>query len=144
MAKAALKPVTGEVAQKDFAGAVRAYRNDIKPAVSKVGEYSQEVSTAYKHIKKHCHIQSGAAKLAFKLDGMEEAKRDDFLRSFNGLCKELNIRMPRDMVDDAEGKPVEPIVPVADKPKPKLVDVGKPSDDSELSSAADELDEAAE
>lgn len=134
MAKAALKPVSGEVAQKDFAGAVRAYRNDIKPAISKVGEFSQEVSTAYKHIKKNCHIQSGAAKLAFKLDGMEEAKRDDFLRSFNGLCKELNIRMPRDMVDDAEGKPVEPIVPVAESQKPGLVVVGN---DEELATAAE-------
>lgn len=144
MAKAALKPVAGEVAQKDFAGAVRAYRNDIKPAISKVGEFSQEVSTAYKHIKKNCHIQSGAAKLAFKLDDMEESKRDDFLRSFNGLCKELNIVMPRDMVDMAEGKDPGSIVPTAAAPKPKLVEVGKPSDDSELSSAADELDEAAE
>lgn len=134
MAKAALKPVSGEVAQKDFAGAVRAYRNDIKPAISKVGEFSQEVSTAYKHIKKNCHIQSGAAKLAFKLDDMEESKRDDFLRSFNGLCKELNIRMPRDMVEDAEGKPVEPIVPVAESQKPGLVVVGN---DEELATAAE-------
>src|SRR3546814_1513504 len=107
MAKAALKPVAGEVAQKDFAGAVRAYRNDIKPAISKVGEFSQEVSTAYKHIKKHCHIQSGAAKLAFKLDGMEEAKRDDSLRSFKGRVTELHNHMQRDLMDAAEGKPIE-------------------------------------
>ncbi|WP_260581155.1 hypothetical protein [Sphingopyxis sp. PET50] len=105
-------------------------------AISKVGEYSQEVSTAYKHIKKNCHIQSGAAKLAFKLDGMEEAKRDDFLRSFNGLCKELNIVMPRDLMDAAEGKPVESIVPVGEPRKPQLVRVGKP-DDSDLAEAAE-------
>lgn len=128
MARAATKPVSHEVPQKDFAGAVRAYRQDVKPAISKVGEYSQEVSTAYKHIKKNCHIQPGAAKLAFKLDGMEEAKRDDFLRCFNGLCKELNIVMPRDMVDIAEGKAAESIVPEADRPKPKLVEVGKAED----------------
>src|SRR3546814_19924019 len=93
MAKAALKPVAGEVAQKDFAGAVRAYRHDIKPAIYKVGEFSQEVSTAYKHIKKHCHIQSGAAKLAFKLDGMEEEKSEHLLRSLHGRCQNMNIHM---------------------------------------------------
>lgn len=136
MARAAKKAVSNEVPEKDFAGAVRAFRNDIKPAISKVGEFSQEVSTAYKHIKKNCHIQSGAAKLAFKLADMEDAKRDDFLRGFNGLCKELNIVMPRDMVDAAQGKPVEPIIPEADRPKPALVAVGKP-DDSDLAEAAE-------
>lgn len=128
MAKAATKPVSHEVPQKDFAGAVRAYRNDIKPAVSKVGEYSQEVSTAYKHIKKVCHIQSGAAKTAFKLADMEEAKRDDYLRSFNGLLKELGIFMPRDMVDMAEGKAQETVVPQGERPKPSLVAVGAKAD----------------
>lgn len=136
MAKAATKPITSEVPQKDFAGAVRIYRNDIKSAVSKAGEHMQEVSTAYKAVKKNCNIQPGAAKLAFKLDSMEEAKRDDFLRCFNGLCKEMNIVMPRDMVDAAQGKPVEPIIPEADRPKPALVAVGKP-DDSDLAEAAE-------
>ncbi len=151
MTKAATKPVSHEVPQKDFTGAVRAYRNDVKPAISKVGEYSQEVSTAYKHIKKNCHIQPGAAKLAFKLDGMEEAKRDDFLRCFNGLCKELNIVMPRDMVDIAEGKPAESIVPEADRPKPQLVAVGQnvegagPDDDEDQEDADPDVhQEAAE
>ncbi|MBL9070436.1 MAG: hypothetical protein JNM03_10645 [Sphingopyxis sp.] len=147
MAKAATKPVSHEVPQKDFTGAVRAYRNDVKPAISKVGEYSQEVSTAYKHIKKNCHIQPGAAKLAFKLDGMEEAKRDDFLRCFNGLCKELNIVMPRDMVDIAEGKPAESIVPEAERPKPQLVAVGQkadPEDEDQEDADPDAHREAAE
>lgn len=150
MGRAAPKPVATEVPQKDYAGAVRTYRNDVKPAISKVGEFSQEVSTAYKHIKKNCHIQPGAAKLAFKLDGMEEAKRDDFLRCFNGLCKELNIVMPRDMVDAAEGKPVEPIIPEADRPKPSLVAVGTkadPEDDDQEDAdpeADDGFEEAAE
>lgn len=136
MARAAKKAVSNEVPEKDFAGAVRAFRNDIKPAISKVGEFSQEVSTAYKHIKKNCHIQSGAAKLAFKLADMEDAKRDDFLRGFNGLCKELNITMPRDMVDMAQGNDPGSIVPEAERPKPALVAVGK-ADDSDLAEAAE-------
>lgn len=119
----------GEIAVKDFAGAVRLWRNDIKPAISKVGEHNQEAGNAYKAIKKGCHIQPAAAKLAFKLDGMEEAKRDDFLRCLTGLLKELNIPLEsNDLVDRAE-KGEAP----APRPKPKLVTVPTgPADDSDL------------
>jgi len=113
----------GEIKTKDFAGAVRAYRQDILPAQSKVGEFAQEQSTAYKHIKKMCHIQPQAAKAAFKLDGMEEAKRDDWLRCFTGLLRELNIPLKsNDLVDQAERKP---------KAAPALATMGIPSDGTE-------------
>lgn len=103
MARAARKPKdddTGEIKVKDFAQAVRLYRTDINKAVSDAATSMKDASDAYKVIKKHCNIQPGAAKLAFKLDKMEEAKRDDFLRCFTGLLKELNIAInPTDMVD---------------------------------------------
>lgn len=103
MARAARKPKdddTGEIKVKDFAQAVRLYRTDINKAASDAATSMKDASDAYKVIKKHCNIQPGAAKLAFKLDKMEEAKRDDFLRCFTGLLKELNIAInPTDMVD---------------------------------------------
>jgi hypothetical protein len=104
----------GEIKEKDFAGAVRTYRGDILPAQSKVSEHSQELSTAYKHIKKSLHIQSGAAKQAFKLSDMEDSKRDDWLRCFNGLLSELGIALVPDLVD-AMGS--------TERPKPKLVTI---------------------
>ena len=120
---------TGEIKNMDFAGAVRAYRTDIKPALSKVGDAAQEASTAYKHIKKNCHIQPGAAKLAFKLDDMEEAKRADFLRGFVGLLNELNIPLQSaDLVDQAEGKADKYARP---KPAISLVTLNT-GDDSDL------------
>lgn len=131
-----------EVHSPDFALAVRIYRHDIKPAQAKVGEYAQEQSTAYKAIKKRAYIQPQAAKIAFKLDDMEESKRDDFLRCFNGLLRELNIFMPVDLVDAAEGKGStgEGVVPSGSRPKPKLVTVPTgPEADDLLSSAADEV-----
>lgn len=124
---------TGEIKKMDFASAVRAYRNDIKPALSNVGDAAQEASTAYKHIKKNCHIQPGAAKLAFKLDDMEEAKRDDFLRGFVGLLNELNIPLQSaDLVDQAEGKAPSPA-----RSKPKLVTLPR-GDDSDLADPSGE------
>lgn len=147
MARAATKPISNEVPQKDFAGAVRAYRNDIKPAVSKIAEYMQEVSTANKHVKKNCHIQPAIFKFACKLVEMEESKRDDALRCLNGTLKEFGIFMPRDMVDIAEGKSQESVVPQGDAPKPSLVVVGKkdesagPEEDEDQEDADPESDD---
>lgn len=102
MARPKTKPDddAGEIKAKDFETAVKLWRQDIKAALSEAATQNQTVGEAYKQIKKQCHIQPQAAKLAFKLDGMEEAKRDDFLRCFVGLLKELNIPLePADLVD---------------------------------------------
>lgn len=125
MARPKKQETVEEVGAPDFALAVRLYRQDIKPAQSKVGEYAQEQSTAFKRIKKEGNIQPQAAKAAFKLDEMEESKRDDWLRSFNGLLKELGIFMPVDLVDAAEGKGAtgENVVPSGQRPRPKLATV---------------------
>lgn len=119
-----------EVHKPDFALAKRIYFNDIKPAQSKVGEFAQEQSTAYKEIKKAAHIQPQAAKAAFALIEMEESKRDDYLRSFNGLLTEFNIFMPRDLVDQAEDKPLSNVVPIGESARPQLATI--PGDDSDL------------
>ena len=103
MARAARKPKDDDaevVKKKDFGLAAKIWRTDIKPAISKAGETMQEASSGYKQIKKVANIQPGAAKLAFKLVDMEEAKREDFLRCLGGLLKEFNIAIvPTDMVD---------------------------------------------
>lgn len=110
-----------ELKPKDYAQAVKIWRNDIKPAVSKQGEFGQDASTGYKAIKKSCNIQSGAAKMAFKLEEMEESKRDDFLRCLYGLLKEFKIFLPRDMVDIAEGREAnESVVPIGDRDEVEL------------------------
>lgn len=143
MARAKLKDDDndGEVTNMDFAGAVRVYRQDIKKAVSKVGEHSQELSTAYKHIKKQCGISSKAAKLAFQLDDMEDFKRDDFLRALNGLLKELGIFMPTDMIDVANGAGTgESPIPSGSRVKPRLVTISDGTE-TDLADVADEVDE---
>lgn len=117
--------ISGEVPKPDFDLAVSLYRNDIKPAQAKVGEYAQEQSTAYKAVKKTAHVEPNAARAAFRLDQMEEAKRDDWLRSFNGLLKKLNIFMPVDLADIAEGKGTsgENVVPMGQRAAPKLATI---------------------
>lgn len=132
-----------EIKKPDFDLAVKIYREDIRPAQARVGEFAQEQSTAYKAIKKQAHIQPAAAKLAFGLDQMEESKRDDFLRCLNGLLTSLKISMPKDMVDVAEGNTAAggSVIPMADRKAPKLATI--PSDDSDLSDG-DEQHEAAE
>lgn len=114
-----------QVIAPDFSLAVKIWRGDIKPAMSRVGEHSQEMSTAYKEIKKRANIQPQAARLAFRLDGMEESKRDDFLRSLKGLLVELKIFMPTDLVDAAEGKggANAEVIPTGERAAPKLATI---------------------
>ena len=127
---------TGEIKVKDFALAKKLYFGDIKPAKSAAAESMQEASTAYKAIKKDAHIQPGAAKAAFNLVEMEDAKRDDWLRCFMGVLRENNIDPdPADLVD----------VMQADdgyaRPKPTLVtlaDPEHPDDDSDLADPSGE------
>ena len=126
----------GEIKTKDFAGAVRALKEDILPAQSKVGEHAQEMSTAYKHIKKNCHIQPAAARMAFRPADMEAAKREDFLRSFNGLIAELDIGLPADLVDMAEGTKAGPPPVQSGRSRPKLVTL--PSDGRETDLAGED------
>lgn len=124
------------VKEKDFGRAVRLWREDIKRATSEAATHMQDASTAYKAIKKECNIQPAAAKLVFKLADMEDAKRDDFIRCFTGLCKELKIELePVDLVDMAEGKAPR------SKPQLGLVTISTPSDGTEtdLSDAASEV-----
>lgn len=131
--------VNGEVPQPDFALAVKIYREDIKPAQSRVGEFAQEQSTAYKAIKKQAHIQPQAAKAVFALLEMEESKRDDYLRCRAGLEAELGISIRTDLVDLAQGgeKPTA-------RPKPKLVTISAGPADGSDSDLAGEQAEAAE
>jgi hypothetical protein len=130
-----------EVLKPDFDLARRIYFNDIKPAQGKVGEHAQEMSSAYKELKRNAHIQPQAARMAFRLIDMEESKRDDFLRSLNGLLQVFRIFIPRDLVDQAEVKPdADNVIPIGDSPRPSLATI--PSDDSDL--AGDDTLEAAE
>jgi hypothetical protein len=134
MARTARKPPddTGEVQKKDFKLAVKLLKNDILPAQARVGEHAQEMSTAYKAIRKQCHIQVTAAKTAFKLADLEDAKREDWLRGFNGLLVELGIQLEPDLVDAMAQ-------PAPAKKKPVLAVVVSVSDGSEsdLTDAAD-------
>jgi phosphoribosyl-ATP pyrophosphohydrolase len=144
MARTARKPKDdddgGVIAKKDFALAVRLYREDIKPAANKVGEHAQEMSTAYKALKKNAHIQPGAAKLAFKLLETEDAKREDFLRCLNGLLEELGISLKPDLVDQMQAANTGPAPVQANRPTPTLVTI--PTSDgteTDLADAAEDL-----
>ena len=102
----------GEESKMDFATAKRLLLNDVKPALSRVGEHNQEASTAYKAIKKECHISTSMAKLVLKLHEMDEDRRDHELRSLRGMLVAFNIGLTPDMVDIAEGHNSAEIIPI--------------------------------
>jgi hypothetical protein len=129
-------PKPEQISAKDYDKAKSLYFNDIKPARSKAAEYMQEVSSAFKSVKKLCGIQPSAAKAALKIVEMEDAKAEDWLRSFNGILRSHNIDPnPKDLVDAMQGGTATPS-PASRKPDLVVV---PPSDgtESDLTDAAD-------
>lgn len=125
-----------EVASMDFDRAKKLYFEDIKPARSKASEHMQEVSTAFKAVKKVCGIQPGAMKAAIKLHEMEDSKRDNWLRAFNGYLRAVNIDPdPKDLVDAMNGEKQDRYA----RPKPTLVTLAAHEGDNEdLAGGADD------
>jgi len=127
-----------EVGKPDFDKVANIILSEIKPLAAEQAVISQKMSTSYKEIDKHAHVQRQAARTAFGVLRMEESKRDDWLRGFNGVLKALNIFMPVDMVDQAEGKGSvgETVVPTGQRRAPKLATIqggrGAPAGDTDL------------
>ncbi|MEA3044554.1 MAG: hypothetical protein QOH47_2392 [Sphingomonadales bacterium] len=124
MPRGKAQPKVEEIVAPDFQRAVKIFRQDIKPANEKSGEHAQAASTAYKAIKKECHVNTRAAKFVFQLVGESEEKRNDVLRSFRGLLREMNIGITDDLVSRAEGEDAgAAIIPLAERQTPELVTV---------------------
>lgn len=122
-----------EVHTMDFDRALEIVKGDINPAATKVGDHAQEMSTAYKLIKKECHIQPQSVKAAIKIADMEDAHRDDYLRGMVGMLNktlgfELLTFHGGDLVDQAEGN--------GGRPNLRLATMQ--SDDDDFDEASDE------
>lgn len=73
------------------------------------GEVTSQRSAAsnaklYGQIEKDFHGNKAAAMAVRRLVKLDQAHRDDFLRTFEGLCDFLELWPARDLVDQAEGK----------------------------------------
>ncbi len=102
----------GEVKKIDAERAKKIILGDILPNVSTIGEHAQEVSTAYKLMKKECGVPSHIARLSIKWKDMEDAKRDHELRALNAMLQVFDIGIIEpDLVDKAEGKNGQTVVP---------------------------------
>ena len=133
-------PSAEVVKQIDAAQAVRILRQDILPNITKIGERSQDVSTAYKAIKKNCNIPSWVVKLAIKLGDTEDYKRDHELRAMKEMFKAYGITLTEDLVDQAQDNDdADGIIPTKKAAaRPRLVTVGT-GNETDLSDAADEV-----
>lgn len=118
-----------EIKKPDFDLAKRIYFNDIKPSRTKQAEHGQELSQAFKELKNTANVDPQMARLAFRLAETEESKRDHQLRCLNGLLKSLNIYMPKDLVDVAEGRDDEEIIPTGDAERLSLATIPADNDD---------------
>lgn len=74
----------------------------------------------YTRIEKDLHGNKDAAKAVRRLVKMDQSHRDDFLRTFEGLCNEMKLWPPEDLVDQAEGKG-EVLLSGGDRGRPQAV-----------------------
>lgn len=88
-----------EILQPDFEKMARIFSRDIKPAEEKNAKARGDLSAAWKAIEDDCHLNKRGAKLLFKLHGMSEEERDDFLRTLYGGMQALGIGISQDLVD---------------------------------------------
>jgi hypothetical protein len=118
---------TTEVVAPDFAKMKRIFLNDLKPADEKSAKARGDLSAAWGAIEKDCHCNKSAAKLLFKLNGMSEETRDDFLRTLYGGMKALGIGISQDLVDKMSGEdaPTMPTVDAKGLGADKLATIGK-------------------
>lgn len=103
----------------DFERAIRVMSNDVHPQQERNAKSRGELSAAWKVIEDDCHCNKAAAKLYFRLTGMSDEKRDDFLRSLYGLMTTGHMAISPDLVDRMRADGEAPTMPIAD---PKVRD----------------------
>lgn len=93
----------GIVEQPDFERGIKIIRNDLNPLAERSAKVRGDQSAAWKQIEKDCHLNKKAAKQYHALERTDPELRDDWFRTFIGLCKAGGIGPTRDLVDAAEG-----------------------------------------
>lgn len=110
-----------ELIKPDYERAIKVLTNDVHPQQEKNAKSRGELSAAWKVIEDDCHVNKGAAKLYFKLTGMSDEKKDDFLRSLYGMMETGGLGISADLVDRMETDGEAPTMPIAGaKPKEGL------------------------
>lgn len=134
-------PPSAEVVKPiDAERAHRILKQDILPNLTKIGENSQLMSTAYKEITKHCNIPAWVIKLGIRLKETEDYKQEHELRAMKAWFAQLGIGIKEDLVDQAEeNDDADAIIPTKKAAaRPRLVTVGT-GNETDLSDAADEV-----
>ena len=106
-----------EIQTPDYERAIKVLTHDVHPQSEKNASARGELSAAWRIIEDECHVEKRAAKLYFKLTGMSDEAKDDFLRSLYGMMKTGGLGISADLVDrmgDGEA-PAMPIVQRSDE-----------------------------
>ena len=117
-------PTNGGEYQKPNAKlAIEIYRTQVLPKKSVIAEKTGDLSDPYAQIKDQCHFPRAILDMLFRLEAMEDAKRDHNLLALHEGLSAMNFAVPHDLVARAQGKaPDEAVVPAA-KRKPVLAAV---------------------
>lgn len=113
----------GAITPPDFEKALKVITNDLNPLIERGAKVRGDQAAAWKVIEDDCHCNKKAAKDFHKLLRMDPELRDDYFRTLSGLLELSGIGISRDLVDQAEGGEVKPVIPIVDKARPELATV---------------------
>lgn len=119
-------PINGEVPKPDFELADRLYDNDIAPANADQKRAMKTASEGWKTVKKDARVHVAGYRQAMTVSRMERADQQAWLRSFNGGLKMKGVTLEADLVDKAEGKDPENVVPIGKRERPGLATLTDP------------------
>jgi len=138
--------IEGEYKRPDAKGALKIYRDEIKPKNTHIATIKGDLSEPYKRIKVTCHFPRKVLDFLMQLDDMEDAKRDHWLLAFHSGLEELKLHLPSDLVTLAQGEDGGSVIPFGERKRPQLATLpAHDGDDSDLADAGDDdFDEASE
>lgn len=114
-AKLESEETTVEIRTIDAERVIKILVNDIHPQSERNAKSRGELSAAWKIIEDECACNKSAAKLYFKLTGMSDETKDDFLRSLYLLMKTGGLGISADLVDRMEGEGEAPEMPIVQR-----------------------------
>lgn len=107
--------VRGDIAGPDYAGAIAIIRDQIAGKKNRLSTINGEISGLWDTVEKK-GVNTQGAKIFLRLDGMDEADRNDVLRTVQAMADEAGWNKQGDMIDQAGGNVIEMPRPAAKQP----------------------------
>lgn len=100
--------------------AFKIYDHEIKPKKAVIAEKRGDLSDPYSRINDDCNFPRKVLDFVVSLEDMEGHKRDHNLLALSEALQHRRLFLPRDLATIADGTDGGPVIPNAERQRPKL------------------------